>query len=809
MFQRILSLLLVFAGCVSAARAYDVRALVTDSVGEPLPYVTYRIFGTDSLRPAAAGLSDIDGIVCATLPAAGTYRMALSYTGMADATRSFDVADTTPSADLGDITLSESARTLQGITVTAQRPLVVKQIDRLGYDVQADPDTPTAQVSDILRKVPTVSVDADGTIKVNGSTDFKIYKNGRPNNALSRNSKEIFAAMPASTIKRIEVITDPGAAYDAEGTSAILNIVTNDTSAMKGVLGTAQIRYTNMNDYPEASLFLTSEIDKVTFSANAGYAHLGGRMVRQNSSSVTHYPSGVDRTETTESDLDGDIVFFGLDSSWQPDTLNLFTAEVNGYHFNSSPFGTTTAVSTDAAGSVLGTLASRYHNPFNRYFDISANFNFQHNTRRKGEVYTFSYLLSHTNESNNNKSEYTDATGIDMLPYTGIIARYKLNFIEHTFQADWTRTLGIHNIDAGAKAIIRRNRSNNHFDYTGWQQSDTEFSHITDIGALYAQYSVQLRRVNLRAGMRWEYSHLKASYPDGSGRDYTANLSDWVPSAAASWQVNDANSLTANFSTSISRPGISYLNPAVNISPTTTSYGNPDLGSARRTSAKLTYMLIKPKVNANLSVSYAFVNNGIAAVRFLDPEGIINSTYQNIGHRRDLGINGFVQWSPGANTRLMLNAGVEYQRATQQGMKLSRWTPRGYMQFSQKLPLAIWAEAAAYGWWGHLNDVYSYMHLGFMSGLNYSVTLRRAFLKQDRLNVSIAAGNFIGPSRTRYQTATVNGDYTAASSTSMRRRGTLMLTVSYRFGSLNAMVKKTARKIENDDLVGKRENNNN
>ncbi|RAZ55343.1 hypothetical protein DK853_45825, partial [Klebsiella oxytoca] len=75
-------------------------------------------------------------------------------------------------------------------------PLVIKQIDRLGYDVQADPERPTANVSDILRKVPMVSVDADGTIKVNGSTNFKIYKNGRPNNSMSRNAKDLFRAMP-------------------------------------------------------------------------------------------------------------------------------------------------------------------------------------------------------------------------------------------------------------------------------------------------------------------------------------------------------------------------------------------------------------------------------------------------------------------------------------------------------------------------------------------------------------------------------------------------------------------------------------
>lgn len=76
-----------------------------------------------------------------------------------------------------------------------------------------------------------------------GSTDFKIYKNGRPNNSFTRNAKEIFKSIPASMIKKIEVITDPGAREDAEGTSAILNIVTIENTVMKGAMGSVGINY--------------------------------------------------------------------------------------------------------------------------------------------------------------------------------------------------------------------------------------------------------------------------------------------------------------------------------------------------------------------------------------------------------------------------------------------------------------------------------------------------------------------------------------------------------------------------------------
>lgn len=804
MFQKFFSLLALGCAFPVSIFAYQVNAVATDSVGEGLPYVSYWIYGTDSIKPVTAAVSTADGVIDGKLADPGKYRIRLGYVGMNDVERTFEVSDSSPVADLGDITMSESARTLQGVTVTAQRPLVVKQIDRLGYDVQADPEMPTANVSDILRKVPMVSVDADGTIKVNGSTNFKIYKNGRPNNSMSRNAKELFKAMPASMIRRVEVITDPGAAFDAEGTTAVLNIVTEDNAAIKGVLGNVNLRYSNLNDYPEGSVWLTSEIDKVTFSAYGGYSHLGGKMTENETSSATYYPDGTVRRSESTTKTKGDITYFGLDASWQPDTLNLFTAEMNGYWFNTSPRGTSLQTTTSATGDVIGSLSSFQHDPFMRYFDIDAAVNYQRLTHRKGETYTISYMLSHTNQSQNGYTDYYDGQGVDRVPYTAIISDYKLEFIEHTFQADWTRIFGRHTIDLGAKGIFRRNHSTNEFEYTGWMNTDNEFKHITNIGALYAQYSLGLGPVNLRAGLRWEYSHLKASYPDGSADSYSSRLNDWVPSAAASWQINDANSLTFNYSTSISRPGISYLNPAVTISPVSESYGNPDLESARRSSMKLTYMLIKPKFNFNISTTYTFVNNGIASVNFLDDNNIIHSTYANIGHTRELGFQAFAQWSPSMKTRLMLNGGVTRQYASQTGMKIAKWAPRGYMQVSQQLPWKITAEASVFVNGASIDGVYGYSTASFINSIYYTIQLRRNFLKEDRLSVSVSAMNPIGPSRRHATDYTVNGDYTGRTDTFGHYAHGFNISIGYRFGSLNAQVKKTAKTIENDDLVGRK-----
>ena len=112
---------------------------------------------------------------------------------------------------------------LKEVVVEGVRKYVKSDIDKLTYDVQADEESKTKSVLDMLRKVPLVTVDGQDKIRVKGQTAFKIYKNGHPDPSFSSQSVEqILKSMPASSIKKIEVITDPGAKYDAEGTTYIL-----------------------------------------------------------------------------------------------------------------------------------------------------------------------------------------------------------------------------------------------------------------------------------------------------------------------------------------------------------------------------------------------------------------------------------------------------------------------------------------------------------------------------------------------------------------------------------------------------------
>lgn len=782
--------------------AYEVRGVAVDSVGETIPFATYRIY--DGGNVVTANTTGEQGEFVHTL-GEGSYKLTLSYVGMRDATREFTLSADAPLADLGQIVMRDASEMLDGVTVTATKPLVTKEIDRIGYDVQADEASKTSSLSEILRKVPMLSVEADGTIKVNGSTDFKVYKNGRPNNAMSNNAKDIFAAIPASMIKRVEVITEPGAKYDAEGVGAILNIVTVENMAVKGVMGNARVDADTRDGVPGGSLWLSSQIDKVTFSANAGYNHIGGSAMKmENMSDFAFAGSGDRQLSRQKTRSKGGVMWFGADGSWDIDTLNLFTVEFGGYYYKVSPKGEGVS-ETWRGDELISGYSTTCDYPKTSYFDINLNANYQHLTRRKGEIYTLSYALSTTKQDNDERTYYHDFIG-DPVDYSAVLAKYKLNFIEHTFQADWTRPFGgVHTLDAGAKYIIRRNHSTNDNEYVGWMTVNDDFSHVTNVAALYAQYSARVRRFLFRAGLRYEFSHLKASYADASKPGWSTSLNDLVPSAAISYQVNDANSLTFNYAARINRPGISYLNPTLTITPTTVSSGNPDLESAMHHSLKLTYMLIRPKFNFNFSANYELSNNGIATVTSVGEGDVIYSSYDNVGRRRRLAFNAFAQWSVTPKTSFMVNGGVDYVHNSQGGMSLGHWEWNGYARIEQVLPFGIRAELGMMRFNGSDCTVYSYTTAGsFANSAILMFSLSRSFLKENRLSLRADLMNLVGPSRRGYTTNYVNGDYVGRSQMVMDIPCFARFSVAYRFGTLNAQVKKTARSIDNDDLVGRK-----
>lgn len=799
----LLALGLMLCSAVDAA-PFNVKGVVRDSLGTPEPYATVRLFLLpDTIKPVSVGVTDESGAFERQLDKAGDYKFALQSVGRKPMSVAFSVSQSKPTADLGELIVADD-NMLAEVTVEAVRPIISKEIDRIGYDVQADEESKTSMLDEMLRKVPLVSVDDDGTIKVNGSTSFKVYKNGRPNNSFTSNAKDIFKAIPASSIKKIEVITEPGAREDAEGVGAILNIVTVQTASMKGAMGNVGLNYDTNNDMPSPNLWLSTQVDKLSLSLYGGMHRNSKRQSENRSDSkMTYDDSGNTLSTESSGHSKGWFGFWGIEGSYDIDSLNLVTVDFGGFGMSMSNYSETLSDMTSPDGNLIYHYGNRSVTDPSRSFDIYGGANYQHSTHRKGETYTLSYRLSTTSNKSKGTQDYFDMQDMPV-DYTGIFRDTKLDFAEHTIQADWTRPFNdIHTVDVGGKYIYRDNHSVSDQDYFNDRKEHTDFKHVTQVGAVYGDYRVKLGRFGLRGGVRYEYSRLSAKYRDGSQDPFSANLNDWVPNASFMWDINPASSLKLSFASRISRPGIDYLNPTVNTDPNSTSTGNPDLESVRNNSLSLNYTMFSPKTSLNASASYSETNNGIIAIQEVVDDHIYNG-YANAGKTKSLNLSVYTQIALTPKTSFMLNASTNYNRNANPNLKISNsgWSFRGFMRIMHRLPYDMSVSLMGGYWSGDRSGLYNEFYGKGWNSVFSSIGLNKSFLKDKRLTVNLSVRNPLHPSVTHSVSKSVNTPYYSESRNYRLHNRSVMIGVSYRFGSMNVQVKKVNKGITNDDVIG-------
>ena len=699
---------------------------------------------------------------------------------------------------------TESADTLKGqtldeVVVAQRRKLIKNDIDKLTYDVQHDKTAQTKTTLEILKKIPLVTVDGQENIRVQGSTSFKVYRNGHPDPSLSgQNLKDILKAIPASTIKRIEVITDPGAKYDAEGTTAILNIVMMSNTKLQGISGNVN---SEVDTYGSVRLgtYLTTKVGKLTTTVNYNYMNQSRKQTENNREEVYNYvKTGEQKREYGTNSTAATIHFGNISASYEIDSLNLLTASTNFFGYKVDANTQSTNERWDKNSLLIYKFDNNMTTPGYSDLNIGGRLDYQHKTHLDGEVLTLSYMLAATRQHTIFRQMYNNMVNFPV-SYTSYDQNTRERFTEHTFQIDYVRPFGkYHKIESGTKYILRYNNSTSLMDYQGTTPDmESKFKHNAQVAAAYLSYIFTAGKWAARAGLRYEFTRMKASYPDGSNADYHANLNDWVPSASLQYKISDGQTLKVSYNTSINRPGIDYLNPAVISTPTAISFGNANLGSSRNQALHLEYMLVTSKLTLQLSPDYSFTNNGITNIIYEQNRKDV-STYQNVLKSKVFGISSYTEWTPFTGTSFTLNADIRYARITLPTPYIKNSGCGGgiYFNWEQKIPWELTLTTSIGGEYGNrVYDPYAIEGRWFY----YYFTLTRRFFK-DKLTVSISAESpFIKERSTTYRI--VRGDYTGYERSVMYPRY-FNIGFSWSFGKLKASVKKAARSIENDDLVG-------
>ena len=691
---------------------------------------------------------------------------------------------------------------LDGVTVTAQRQLIKQEVDLTTYDVQADNDSKTQTAMDMLRKVPMVTVDGEENILVRGNTNFKIYKNGHLDPSLTKNAKDVLKAIPASSIKRIEVITDPGAREDAEGVNAILNIVMMDNNRMEGISGSLYGSYDNLK-MPSLSAYLAAQMGKAIVSVNYG-CHYMSKKITTNNGYIerTFLDSGNSEVVHNHGVNPGPMHYADINASFDIDTLNLLSASLSGYYYKINVQSSADVTKLDPMGNHIYSYTESSYMPSYSHHSWNTRLDYEHRTHRKDEKITLSYMLALTRQHSDQETTYSNLVDFPY-PYDGFLQKSRERFTEHTLQLDYVRPLWEgHKLEVGAKYIDRLNSSLSEqlFYESSLAPTCDDFNHTMRIAALYADYMWTRGNWSARAGLRYEYSYMKGHYPNGKSPDFDKHLSDWVPQASIKYQINDQQSIRLVYTTSINRPGITYLNPAVRIYPGGEQFGNAQLGSVRTQSIGLPYMYTSSKLTIQLWPQYRFVNNALGTIVYARGDTRVQ-TYGNVIRQHRWQLESYIQWKPFENTTFVANLNLWHRnyKSDVLGLEQRQTSMYYYLYVAQKLPWKLQVTAYTFGNIGRSSDnIYSVVE----PWNRYAFTLQRSFLSDDRLTVRLTANSPFHKNQ-HYKTRTTQGDIVGWGDSCLPSNGRFFrITVTYRFGKLKNKVKTTDVTIENNDLEG-------
>lgn len=691
----------------------------------------------------------------------------------------------------------ESDEMLKEVEIVAQKPLVKMKVDKMTYNVAQDEDSKSSTVLDMLRKVPMVTVDGQDNITVNGSSSFKVYVDGMPNVMFSSNPSMVFKSMPASAVKSIEVITNPGAKYDAEGAAGVLNIVMNKQNtqaaqSMNGFNGT--VRASAGNKQFGASVFLNGQQGKLSYSANVmtSYNKPGNTTTEMEQIQ----DNGVSQILTSDNDLKTPFTMGSLSLGYQIDdmsALNL-TAQVNS--MNTKTTGTTYTTMGGAAygsgfsyGSTTDMKMSR--TSFSGSIDYQRFFNKQH-THSLGFTYQLNYSPATTETTNN---------FLDTSSYIDLTNRYSENkdkTTNHIFQLDYSLPIGIgQTLNLGSKLQLHDATSDSKYYLKDVYDPSTssEYEYKNTILAGYGEYVGNWEKFGLKAGLRYEYTWQDVMYQLGNGQDFSTGYGSLVPTASMQYNLGVGSNIGLTYNMRISRPGISYLNPYVDKSnPIALFYGNPDLDVEKAHNISLVYNAFTQKLMVNLNLHHNFVDNAISQYSFYDENNLLNTTYGNVVKSHQTGLSGYVSYLLTKNTRLFFNGAVNYidLRSTVLNQKNNGWTANVMGGVQQTLPWDLKLSAFV------ISSTKSYTLQGWSSGFNLiTASLSKSLLK-NKLNLSVSGlmglnkgGNL------SIETYSRGKDFTSRNAVKVPIYG-VTFTVSYTFGNAKIVQKQHQSRVQND-----------
>ncbi|SKB36843.1 beta-sandwich domain-containing protein [Daejeonella lutea] len=778
---------------------YEIKGLTADSASKKaLDYTTIGL-KTEKNIPLKSVLTKDDGSFIFSGVKAGKYVVSVISVGYKTKTIPVELIGSVRTRDLGTILISTKTNQLKEVVVMADKPIIKQEVDRISYDLQADPESKTNSVMEIMRKVPLLSVDAEDNILLKGDANYKILINGKPSSMMERNAKEVLKSMPASSIQNIEVITTPPSKYDAEGIAGLINIITNK-KVDNGYNASVNVSHRFPAGGPGVGGNLTLKQGKFGISAFGG-ANSAEIPITQNGTFRTTTgtnASSLSQFLTRESNNKNGYI--GGELSYELDSLNLISGQFN---FNGNSNESISNQNSELSSST-GSL-QRYNLAGNNLSDghgMDASLNYQLGFKKnKAQLLTFSYRFYDYTNGQNNLLTSSNQFNYNIADYNQV---NEGGSAEQTMQIDYVHPVKKLTIEAGLKAIRRKNESDFQFmslnSTSGQFVTDPTRSNVFDntqevLGA-YNTYQYNTKNWGFKGGFRLEQTTIDADFVSSQSqvRQEYLNL---IPSVSINRKLKNMSNINLGFSQRIQRPGIYQLNPFVDRSnPNFESSGNPNLHPTVGSNLSIGYSKSK-KGSFNYILGYGLFKDLIMPVSVFDPVTYITkNTFDNTGRARLFTLNVNVNYPLTKKMNMTFNGGLAHGRVhamvnnilvRNQGLMYNFSTSASY-RFEK-------------GWRASSNLHFNGPNLSVQGSSNTffgsSFSVNKDIIK-DKLTFSAATSNPFSKYRNNIRES-FGPDFFQTNNNRVFYRG-FNTNLSYKFGKLKSAIKKNSRGIKNDDV---------
>ncbi len=785
-------------GAPKAAQFQITGQVVEESSGKAIPYATITVFN-DSAKVLTKLCSEVSGKFNAAIARKGAYKLVVTSVGFAEVKLTGKIEDA--KTDVGIIRMKEGIA-LKEVTVAAQKPLIKVDVDKITYSLEADPDSKTSNALEMLRKVPMLTVDGDENVTLNGQSNYKVLVNGKSSSMMSKNFKDVIKSLPGSSIKDIEVITNPSSKYEAEGIGGIINIITIKKT-LNGYNGSVNAGFDSFGA-ANGGLYLTAKVNKFGFSGRYGVNQNKNPKSRSFSSRENYLPTAESQYYMNSNGTSKTTGFshnFNGEASYDIDSLNLISASFWGYIGDNSNIGLT---KTDFLNSskVRTSYYEMTNNSKYSYGTMSGNVDYQKTYKKPDKTFTVSYKLDNNPHSSNSTSETQNTINYDIYKQNSVSESFTL---EQTLQADYYDPLSKkHQIECGLKGIYRQNYSNSDYYLLNSQNEmvldpakSNELDYDQTIVGLYGGYVYKLSKFSMKSGLRAELTWNNAVSKSASDTSFSNTLKNIVPYITFTYKLKPTQTFKLSYTQRLQRPSIWYLNPYRNEnSRQFVFYGNPNLESEVAHSFEIGYNSFTPKFNLGLTGTTAFTKNSIEQIQFIDSENVQNITYDNIGEDTRFGLNTYISYRPNSKFNIGFNGGANYSRL--EAVSMNRIIKNDGFNFRGSLNarITLWKNGALSANGGYYSS--SIQLQGKSSAYTHSsIALSQYFLKK-KMSLNLSLNNPF-TKETIYRNSSSSVDF-KFDSEYIRQSRSLRLNLTYNFGKMDISVKKAKRGIQNDDM---------